>query len=91
MISRRDYLKSAGSGFGMLALTSLLAEQGLLADEPAAINPLASVSTIGKIGRLNLSGSAAAEVAVEATISGDFQIRVQALGESRVRLGLTRS
>jgi len=41
MISRRDYLKSAGSGFGMLALTSLLAEQGLLADEPAVINPLA--------------------------------------------------
>src|SRR3954451_19167375 len=41
MISRRDYLKSAGSGFGMLALTSLLAEQGLLADEPAALNPLA--------------------------------------------------
>src|SRR6185295_11083513 len=32
---------SAGSGFGMLALTAMLAEDGLLADEPAAVNPLA--------------------------------------------------
>ncbi len=41
MISRRDYLRSAGGGFGMLALTSVLAEQGLLADDPTPLNPLA--------------------------------------------------
>ena len=41
MNSRRDFLHSAGGGFGLLALTALLAEQGLLADEPAALNPLA--------------------------------------------------
>src|SRR5438552_3446272 len=40
--SRRAFLRHAGGGFGLLALTSLLAEQGLLADEEAAAsNPLA--------------------------------------------------
>jgi hypothetical protein len=39
--SRRDLLRSAGAGFGLLALTALLAEDGLLADEPAAGDPLA--------------------------------------------------
>src|SRR5262245_55136044 len=41
MISRRQFLQNAGGGFGMIALASLLEEQGLLADEPAAANPLA--------------------------------------------------
>src|SRR5581483_9909109 len=31
--TRRQFLQRAGGGFGMLALASLLAEQGLLADE----------------------------------------------------------
>ena len=53
----------------------------------AAVNPLASVSTIGKIGPLSVSGAAAAEIGVEATISGDFQIRVQTLEDRKVRLG----
>src|SRR5262245_19381656 len=40
--SRRDFLRRAGGGFGMLALTSILAEQGLLAQEDSsALNPLA--------------------------------------------------
>ena len=43
--SRRDFLRSAGAGagFGMIALTALLAEEGLLAEEPArrAGDPLA--------------------------------------------------
>jgi hypothetical protein len=39
--SRRDLLRRAGGGFGMLALTALLAEQGLLADERPQVNPLA--------------------------------------------------
>src|SRR5947207_7169494 len=36
--SRRDFLRNAGGGFGMIALASMLAEQGLLAQ---ARNPLA--------------------------------------------------
>jgi hypothetical protein len=36
--TRRDFLRSAGSGFGMLALTAMLAEEGLLA-APAATVP----------------------------------------------------
>jgi hypothetical protein len=43
--SRRDFLRHAGGGFGMIALASILAEQGLLAQEappPArTLNPLA--------------------------------------------------
>jgi len=43
--SRRDLLRSAGAGFGMIALTALLAEDGLLAEEPSlarrADDPLA--------------------------------------------------
>src|SRR5436309_16045426 len=45
-ISRRDFLRRTGSGFGLLALVSLLDQQGLLsAAEPTAnllgVNPLA--------------------------------------------------
>jgi hypothetical protein len=40
--SRRQMLARAGAGFGSLALTGLLGEQGLLAAEsPKAVNPLA--------------------------------------------------
>lgn len=38
-LSRRDFLQSAGGGFGMIALASMLAEQGLLAQTR---NPLAA-------------------------------------------------
>jgi hypothetical protein len=34
--SRREFLRTAGSGFGMLALAGLLQRQGLLAQEPGA-------------------------------------------------------
>src|SRR6516162_1239914 len=34
-LSRREFLRSAGAGFGMIALTALLAEDGLLAEEPS--------------------------------------------------------
>ena len=37
---RRDFLRRAGAGFGMLALADLLAQQGL-AEEDRALNPLA--------------------------------------------------
>ncbi len=40
--SRRDFLLKAGGGFGLVALASLLHDQGLLADEPeTSLNPLA--------------------------------------------------
>ena len=40
--SRRDFLRRAGGGFGMLALAGLLQQERLLADGPAlAANPLA--------------------------------------------------
>jgi hypothetical protein len=40
--SRRQLLERTGGGFGMIALASILADQGLLASEPApANNPLA--------------------------------------------------
>jgi hypothetical protein len=41
--SRRDFLRRAGAGFGMIALASILADEGLLAAEapPAALDPLA--------------------------------------------------
>ena len=40
--SRRDFLRRTGSGFGMLALTTMLAEAGLLGAtaQGAAVNPL---------------------------------------------------
>src|SRR4051812_22845459 len=41
--SRRDFLRHAGGGFGLIALASLLAEQRLLADAPTT--PLAPRST----------------------------------------------
>ena len=41
-MNRRDFLQSAGAGFGMVALTALLAEDGLLASEARdAGNPMA--------------------------------------------------
>ncbi len=40
-IDRRDFLRHAGAGFGTVALTALLAEDGLLAAGPALPNPLA--------------------------------------------------
>lgn len=40
--SRRDFLRRAGGGFGMLALSGLLQQEGMLAQAaPAAVNPLA--------------------------------------------------
>src|SRR3712207_4546989 len=40
--TRRGFLARSGFGFGMIALSSLLSQEGLLADEtPNAFNPLA--------------------------------------------------
>src|SRR5262245_60184043 len=39
--SRRQFLTTSASGIGLLALASLLKQDGLLAAEPPAANPLA--------------------------------------------------
>jgi hypothetical protein len=39
--NRRDFLKKAGAGFGMVALADLLGTNGLLAAAPDALNPMA--------------------------------------------------
>lgn len=41
IMNRRHFLQRAGAGFGSVALAHLLAQQGLLAAETAAANPLA--------------------------------------------------
>src|SRR5262245_4254753 len=38
---RRDFLRRAGGGFGLVALTALLADDGLLAAPPDPVDPLA--------------------------------------------------
>ena len=39
--TRRDFLKKAGAGFGMLALADLMGKSNLLAAEPDPLNPMA--------------------------------------------------
>src|SRR4029077_12194420 len=41
IMNRRHFLERAGAGFGSVALTHLLASQGLLSAETTAVNPLA--------------------------------------------------
>src|SRR4051812_46881229 len=40
-LNRRDFLKKAGAGFGMLALADLFGKDKLLGAAPDALNPLA--------------------------------------------------
>jgi hypothetical protein len=56
------------------------------ADVAAAFNPLASVSTIASLGPLAVGGAAKASVGFEATVSGDWQMRVQRMAGSTIRL-----
>ena len=67
--SRRDFLTSGASGIGLLALASLLRDEGLLAAEvkssaPAAVHPLAPrarfdldpcVQEVGRVGQDELA------------------------------------
>src|SRR5215218_1998608 len=39
--TRRDFLRKAGGGFGMLALAELIGKNNLLAAEPDALKPMA--------------------------------------------------
>ena len=52
----------------------------------AAFNPLASVDTLPRLGKLTVTGAATATAGVKATLSGDFQIRVQKMKDAKVRL-----
>jgi hypothetical protein len=52
----------------------------------AAFNPLASVDTLPKLGKLEVTGAANATVGVKAALSGGYQIRVQKMEGARVRL-----
>ena len=58
--NRRDFLKKAGAGFGMLALADLLQGNGLLAGEepsldasPSAINPMAANKSLASTPGMN--------------------------------------
>ena len=62
-------------------------EIGCAVDVAAAFNPLASVDTIAKLGTLTVGGAASASVGFRARLSGGFQVRVQKIDESKVRLG----
>lgn len=52
----------------------------------AAFNPLASVNTLPRLGKLTVAGAATAIAGVKATLSGDFQIRVQKMKDAKIRL-----
>jgi hypothetical protein len=80
MAGRETGTMSIISGRGHLSI-------GCSANIAAAINPLASVDTLGKLGKVDVSGTLSAKVGVKATVSGDFQIRVQTVAPGRVRLG----
>lgn len=54
VISRRQLLHSASAGFGMVALTGLLAEQSLRANPPAAAEPLASQKSSPRVAAKRL-------------------------------------
>ena len=68
------------SGHGQLRIAAS-------ANVVAAFNPLASVDTLPKLGKLQVSGAASASVGVAATLTGEYQIRVQKVGDATVRLG----
>jgi hypothetical protein len=68
------------SGHGQLRIAAS-------ANVAAAFNPLASVDTLPKLGKLQVSGGASASVGVAATLTGEYQIRAQKVGDAAVRLG----
>lgn len=70
---------AAVSGHGELRIAATV-------DVAAAFNPLASVDGIPKLGTLTVSGAATAMVGVKAMVAGDFQIRVQKMAGSMIRL-----
>ena len=70
---------AAVSGHGELRIAAAV-------DVAAAFNPLASVNGIPKLGNLTVGGAATAMVGVKAAVTGDFQIRVQKMAGSVIRL-----
>jgi hypothetical protein len=70
---------ACASGHGVLRISATV-------NVAAAFNPLASVATLPRLGPLQAGAGASATVGVEATVSGDFQIRVQKMDGEIVRL-----
>ncbi len=52
----------------------------------AAFNPLATASSIPKLGKLTLSGGAKVSVGFEVKVSGEFQVRVRTTAPGKLRL-----
>jgi hypothetical protein len=58
----------------------------------AVLNPLASVNTIARLGRLDIGGArASASAGFRARLSGDFQVRVQKTAGTTIRLSFHRA
>jgi hypothetical protein len=57
-------------------------------DLTAAFNPLASIDTIAKLGKLDINATGSLEVGVSATFSGDYQIRLNKTGAQTVQLSI---
>jgi hypothetical protein len=76
--------QACASGSGRLQVSATL-------DVAAAFNPLASVSTLPRLGALQVQPAATASVGVTASVSGAFQIRVQKLAGAVVRLSVHTS
>jgi hypothetical protein len=63
---------------------------GVSMDVTAALNPLASLDTLGKVGTVTVSAGASAKVGVNAKVFGDFEVRAQTLAGGTVRLSYHR-
>jgi hypothetical protein len=75
---------ACASGMGRLQVAAAV-------DVAAAFNPLASVSTLPKLGALQVQPTVTASVGVSASVSGGYQIRVQKLEGALVRLSVHTS
>jgi len=74
---------SSMSGHGQLQV-------GVSMDVATALNPLASLNTLGKVGKVKVSAGASAKVGVTAKVFGDFEVRAQAVAAGKVRLSYHR-
>jgi hypothetical protein len=59
-------------------------------DVATALNPLASLDTLGRIGPVTVSAGASASVGVDARVFGDFEVRAQTVAPGKVRLSYHR-
>ena len=59
-------------------------------DVATALNPLASLNTLGKVGKVTVSAGASAKVGVSAKVFGDFEVRAQTVTNGKVRVSYHR-